>query len=145
MTEHDFDTTLLTGYLDGELTQADRQRVRLHVADCARCRAALADMQELADAVHGSSFRVPDDLQWDETPRSAWSRWLGVSGLALAVLGLLAVVVALVWELAVDEVPVRFGVIVPVVFVAAFALVSVAALLDRLEVRDADPYREVQR
>ncbi|MEM9033213.1 MAG: zf-HC2 domain-containing protein [Actinomycetota bacterium] len=145
MTAHDFDPTLLTGYLDGELTQADQQRVRLHLEDCAACRAELDEMRELAEATRGSAFTVPVDLQWDETPRTNWSRGLNVAGLVLAMLAVVAVVVALVWELAADDTPVPFGVIIPVVVVAAFLAVTASALIDRLRVRGTDPYRKVKR
>ena len=33
-----FDDALLSGYLDHALTQADEQRVRIHLEDCATCR-----------------------------------------------------------------------------------------------------------
>ena len=38
---------MLSGYLDGELTQGDRQRVQLHLESCAKCRTAFDEMAEL--------------------------------------------------------------------------------------------------
>ena len=36
--DHGFDEALISGYLDGELTQGDAQRVRVHLEDCAVCQ-----------------------------------------------------------------------------------------------------------
>ena len=44
-----FDEALLTGYLDRVLTQSDEQRVRVHLEDCATCRAAVDDMKRLRE------------------------------------------------------------------------------------------------
>ena len=38
---------MLSAYLDCELTQADRQRVRLHLEECAECRSAFEEMKAL--------------------------------------------------------------------------------------------------
>ena len=43
---HDCNETepLLSGYLDGELTQGDRQRVELILEDCAECARVFDEM-----------------------------------------------------------------------------------------------------
>ena len=38
---------LLSGYLDGELTQSDRQRVEVIMEDCQDCAQTLEDMKKL--------------------------------------------------------------------------------------------------
>ena len=47
---HEFDETSISGYLDGELTQRDDQRVRLHLEDCAECRAIADGMRKMKEA-----------------------------------------------------------------------------------------------
>lgn len=45
----------LTRYCDGELTTVERQRVDAHLASCAQCRAALANIRFSAQLVRGLS------------------------------------------------------------------------------------------
>ena len=42
---------LLSGHLDGELTQGARQRVDVHVDGCARCAARLEELKAVRDSV----------------------------------------------------------------------------------------------
>ena len=56
----------LSGFLDGELTQQDRQRVELHLADCPDCTAMLEELRALRQRMgrSGLSERYAD--QWRE-------------------------------------------------------------------------------
>src|SRR5688572_11990897 len=69
-----FDEALLSGYMDGVLTQADEQRVRVHVEYCAACRRQVEEMQQLREVTMSSRFNVPADDQWSEAPRGTASR-----------------------------------------------------------------------
>ena len=42
---------LLSGYLDGELTQGDRQRVEVIMEDCQDCAQTFEDMKKLIEFV----------------------------------------------------------------------------------------------
>lgn len=75
-----FDESLLSGYVDGVLTQADRQRVEVEVSRSPEARALLDQLQTIRQAARATRFRVPEDRSWDERPRtrvSAWSRSVG--------------------------------------------------------------------
>ena len=47
---------LLSGYLDGELTQSDRQRVEVIVEDCQNCAQTLEDMKKLRGEIGGIEY-----------------------------------------------------------------------------------------
>ena len=145
MSEHGFDATLLTGYLDGELTQADAQRVRLHLEECCECRAELDEMRALADAMRTTPYVVPVDLQWDEAPRSAPSRVLRATGFAWFVVGVVGVIASVIWGLVADGDSDTIGLLVPIAFVAGALFVIASVLLDRVAIRGSDPYRKVRR
>ena len=70
-----FDEALLSGYVDGALTQADEQRVRVHVEDCETCRREVEEMQRVREVTMSSQFKVPADDQWSEAPRGPTS-WM---------------------------------------------------------------------
>lgn len=137
-----FDQTLLSGYLDRELTQGESQRVRLHLEDCAACRAVLADLARLREATRTTPFRPPEDDGWDERPRglaSLLSRRVGwTMGLAWA-----AVVLCFaVWQLV--TAPEDLGVKLLVVSAAAGpVLLFLSVLFDRLRTFKTDRYRRV--
>lgn len=91
-----FDDMMLSGYVDGELTQADEQRIRLHLEQCPPCRGLVSELQQIRQAAMSTPFPAPTDEEWQEWPRSAASLWFrrlgwvlvwiwltGVSGLAM--------------------------------------------------------------
>jgi predicted anti-sigma-YlaC factor YlaD len=144
-TQHEFDEATLSGYLDGELTQGDEQRVRLHLEHCAECRSVIDELRKLRETTMNTDFQVPEDTQWDETPRSAISRLLHNSGWLIAGLWVVAIVGYLVWQMATDAESIQFEALIGVAFFLAFALIILSALVDRLKTRKNDPYRKVQK
>lgn len=57
----------LSGYLDGELTQQQRQRVTLHCERCASCSQQLIELQALRSRVGNARLSVMGDDKWRET------------------------------------------------------------------------------
>ena len=58
---------LLSGYIDGELTQQDSQRVALHCETCAECQAELAALSALRERVAAAPLAPP---QYPPHPQS---------------------------------------------------------------------------
>lgn len=139
-----FDESLLSGYLDAMLTQADRQRVELHLQECAACRTQIDEMARLREVTMTTRFQVPLDDQWDERPRSLFGRWsIGLGWLLLLIwsIGVGGFILGQVWadsESPVERLLVFGGVL-------GFALVFLSVLVDRLKTSRTDPYRRVQK
>jgi predicted anti-sigma-YlaC factor YlaD len=142
-TRHEFNEALLSGYLDGELTQGDEQRVRLHLEVCADCRSVTDELGKLREATMTTEFQVPGDTQWDETPRGAISQFLHSFGWLIAGLWVVGIIAYLVWQIATDSESLRFEGILGFGLVLAFGLIILSALVDRLKTRKNDPYRKV--
>ncbi len=139
-----FDAALLSGWLDGALTQADEQRVRIHLEDCTECRAQVERMRQLREVTMSTEFRVPPDDQWSERPRTAGSRLSLGTGWIIVVVWALALAGYAAWELwTSDEAPIEkllvFG------GWTGFGLLFIGVLLDRLKAMKTDRYREVQK
>lgn len=139
-----FEEALLSGHVDQMLTQADEQRVRVHVEDCAVCRALVEEMRQVKEVTMSSQFKVPVDDQWSERPRGAASRFaFGVGWTLLVVWGAM-VASRVAWafwtsEDSVGEKLVTFSI------VAGLALLFVSVLIDRIKAMKTDRYREVQK
>lgn len=142
--DRSFDEALLSGYLDAALTQADEQRVRVHLEDCATCRARLQEMTTLREVTMSTQFETPSNDQWSELPRTGGSRL----ALSLGWMVVLAYIVGLAgyagWELATSEEPVAGKIIIFGGWLG-FGLLLFGVGLDRLKAMKTDRYREVQK
>lgn len=139
-----FDEALLSGYLDGALTQQERQQVSLHLETCTQCRAEVADLSSLRAAARGTAFAIPADDEWGELPRTAGTRALRFGGWTLILVWLAVVVGSGLVELMRAAVPAWERVAVAGV-VAGLALLLLSVLLDRLRELRHDRYRRIQK
>lgn len=139
-----FDAALLSGWLDGALTQGDEQRVRIHLEDCECCRTQVERMRQLREVTMSTEFRVPPDDQWSERPRTAGSRLSLGTGWTIVIVWALALAGYGAWGLwTSDE-----GLVEKLLVFGGwtgFGLLFVGVLLDRLKVMKTDRYREVQK
>lgn len=139
-----FDESWITGYLDGELTQAEAQRVRVHLEDCATCRALLDDLTQMREATMTTPFPTPSDDQWDETPRGLVShlgRNLGWLLLGLSSIGLVGLAA---WQILTET----SGQLEQLLFLALGAALMglfLSVLIDRIRARGSDRYRRVKK
>lgn len=140
---HEFDETLISGYLDGELTQGEAQRVRLHLEDCTACRALADEITKLKEATMSSEFKIPDD-GWDEAPRGSTSRVLRNAGLLVGLVWLAGLGMWLIWELANDPEGL-LGLLLVGGFVLAAGLILASVAIDRRRASKTDKYRRIQK
>ena len=143
--DHDFDEALISGYLDGELTQGDEQRVRLHLEGCASCRRIADELQLVKEATMTTRFQTPEDTQWDETPRNNLSRTMHYLGWLLALTWAAGLVTFLIWQAVTESESIPFEALLGLVPLAAMGLILLSALIDRLQAQKTDPYRKVQK
>jgi anti-sigma factor RsiW len=142
--EHRFDETLISGYLDGELTQAEEQKVRLHLQDCAPCREQAEALARIREAAMSTDFPLPDDRQWDETPRGGLSAFLRNFGWTVMLLWVAGLAGFGIWQLVrspenLGEKLLVFGLWL------GFGLVFLSVLIDRLKTLKTDRYRRVEK
>lgn len=81
---------LLSGYIDGELTQQIRQRVEIHCSGCEACAANLLELQELRERVGKSKLSELGEDIWREDMQDTGVKvsrgigWLLLIGFVLA-------------------------------------------------------------
>ena len=91
--KHDCNETelLLSGYLDGELTQGDRQRVELILEDCPECVRAFDEMKNLRQHVGGIPCETMTEKEKSEMRRGVESNVGASVGQMLFIAGLVLV------------------------------------------------------
>lgn len=138
------DESLLSGYLDGTLSQLESQRVRIGLEADEELRQTFRQLRLLREAALATRFAPPDEIAWAELPQSlpaSYSRlagWLLVIGwvLLLAVVGL-----GELWSG-------HHGWLEIVLFLAlpgGLVLLFFSVLLDRLKSLKTDRYCGVER
>jgi len=86
---------LVSGYIDGELTQQQRQRVEIHCGNCAACRQELEELKQLRNDVGKSRLSQYGEDKWRESMNDTTTKvtrglgWLLLIGGALAVGGII--------------------------------------------------------
>jgi predicted anti-sigma-YlaC factor YlaD len=139
-----FPEELLSGYLDDALTQGEEQRVRLHLEDCAACRALFAELRGMRETTMKTRFVLPADDQWDERPRGSLSRLFRGTGWSLTVAWIAAVALYALWQLAagpegaLEKLTVFAG-------LAAVGVLFLSILIDRIRALPGDRYRRVKK
>jgi len=139
-----FEEALLSGFVDGELTQADEQRVRLHLEDCTRCRGLVDELQALREAAMASRFSEPNPTEWGELPRGWASSMCRSLGWVLVAVWTAATAAYALWQVATSP----EGLVVKVLIfgaVAGLGLLLMSVLLDRVRAARTDRYKGVER
>lgn len=134
----------LSGYLDGELTQQQRQSVELHLEQCAQCSKLLVDLQELRGRMQGAQLSPVGADQWRENmdePGVQLSRGVGWVLLIGAVLVLFTIVV---FHFLADDSVSGFMKFLISAFYLGWAALFVSVLRQRLIERKTDKYKDVE-
>jgi len=135
---------LLSGYLDGELTQGDRQRVELHLENCAKCQTAYDDLAKLKTAVGKLSFDEMPEQDWRNVMNNVAVKASRGTGWVLYVVGLLVICGYAAFAFFSDDtVPalIKSGIAAAVV---GLVLLFVSVLRERMVDRRTDKYEDVQ-
>lgn len=144
MYEDDKLEQLLSGYLDDELTQQQRQRVELLLESSPEHRTRLEELAGLREGIAGLKGPEPTAEQWSRMMSGLTRKTSRGLGWLFGIVGAVILAGFAAWQFSVDEtVPalIKIGVLA-VVLGVWFLFVSV--LLDRLEARKTDRYKDVE-
>ncbi|MCF6225562.1 MAG: hypothetical protein L3J22_04565 [Xanthomonadales bacterium] len=135
---------LLSGLLDGELTQQQRQLVKLHCEICIECRENLENLRELRQRISDSRLSELGEDLWREnmndkkvtTPRSIG--WLMLIGGLLAIAGIF--LIAFIFS---GEIHIGMKVIIIAIY-GGLATLLYSVLRQRLIEQKTDKYKDVE-
>lgn len=135
---------LISGYLDGELTQQQRQRVDVHLAVCADCSNRLAELAALRKRVSGARLSQVGDDAWREQMNDMTVKVSRGVGWLLFLGGLLLIAGFGIYQFVIDtSMELLFKLMISAVYLGLGAL-FVSVLRQRLVERKSDKYKNVE-
>ena len=135
---------MLGGYLDGELTQQDRQRVEVHVETCERCRKTLAELEEIREGVGRLQHPEPTAEQWSTMMRITVTKTSRDLGWLLGIGGGVLLAGYATYEFATDDSTAALVKVAVAGIFGGMALLLLSVLIDRLRARKSDKYKDVE-
>jgi hypothetical protein len=136
---------LMSGYIDNELTQQDRQRVHLHCEQCPQCRAELAELESLRKAIGDASLSDVSKDVWRENMNDSTVKSTRGIGWLLFIGGLLVAVGFVIFEFIEEwnSMPVAARLIIIGLY-GGLLLLFFSVLRQRLIERRTDKYKDVE-
>ncbi len=135
---------LLSGYMDGELTQQQRQRVDLELARNAEYRKLYDELTALRGQLGQSVGEAFGEDVFRETFQSPGHRWLVTAGWTLIIGGAVALAVFVVGKVLVDDSTALWIKLLIALPYAGLGLLFAAVLRRRLRESRTDKYNDVE-
>jgi anti-sigma factor RsiW len=135
---------LLSGYIDGELTQQDRQRVQLHCEKCSACQDELSQVRAIRERVGSARLSEIGQDKWRETMEDSTVKATRGIGWFIFIGGaLLAAGIAVIEIISGTSMSPTEKLIVGGVYGGLF-LLFISVLRQRLIERKTDKYKDVE-
>lgn len=135
---------LLSGFVDGELTQQQRQLVSLHCDVCEECRETLTKLRELRHSIGKAHLSEVGEDKWRETMNDSKIQATRNIGWLMFIAGLLAITgIGVFGFLFSDDISVGMKLIIIGVY-GGLALLFFSVLRQRLIERKTDKYKDVE-
>lgn len=135
---------LLSGFVDGELTQQQRQRVTLHCVDCAECRDNLDQLHALRERIAGARLSEIGEDRWRESMRDTGVEVSRGVGWLLFVAGLLVAAGVFGYEVLIESHLSFWEKFIVIGVYGGLAALLFSVLRQRLIERKSDKYKDVE-
>lgn len=133
-------------YVDNEMNEQERRDFEVHLAECGRCREAVAELTEMKEVTRDMKLADLPERIWDTYWEGIYNRIERSVAWFLFILGAVILTGYSLWLFIVDpgiETAVRLGV---VLMMAGFAVLLLSVLREKLTVNRHDRYiSEVKR
>lgn len=135
---------LLSGYVDGELTQQDRQLVSLHCEQCSECRENLASLRELRERIGHSKLSELGEDKWRETMDDTTVQLTRGIGWILFIAGMVIVIgIGLFAFLFASDISIGMKLLMIAIY-GGLAMLLFSVLRQRLIEYKTDKYKDVE-
>ena len=134
----------LSGYIDGELTQQQRQWVELHCDSCAQCARDLRDLRALRKEIGETRLSEVGEDNWREHLNDSTVKATRSIGWLLLIGGFLAIGGIAIFAFVTDpDIELHMKLIIGAIYVG-FAGLFFSVLRQRLIERKSDKYKDVE-
>jgi hypothetical protein len=135
---------LLSGFVDGELTQQQRQMVSLHCENCDECSETLTRIRELRQSIGNAKLSELGEDKWRESMSDNTVKTTRQIGWLVFIAGLLAIGgIGIIGFLFSDEIEIGMKLIIIAVY-GGLATLLFSVLRQRLIERKTDKYKDVE-
>ena len=135
---------LACGYIDGELTQQQRQRVELLCETSEACRQELEQLRQLREDIGRSRLSEYGEDKWRETMNDPATRTFRGLGWILLIAGLLAIGGIVLHGFLTDPtLELHMKLIIGAIY-GGLAILFISVLRQRLIERKSDKYKDVE-
>lgn len=135
---------LLSGFIDGELTQQQRQWVTLHCDSCQECRENLDSLKVVRERVAGAGLSEMGEDKWRETMDDTTVQTTRSLGWLSFIAGLLVIgAIGLAGFLFSDDIPLGMKFLIIAIY-GGLGLLLFSVLRQRLIERKTDKYKDVE-
>ena len=138
------DEGLLSGYLDGELTQAEAQFVEVRLEASEELRRELAELTLLREATMDMKFAEPTEEEWDEHAQGIFSSGARGLGWMMVILWSACLLAFGAWQFLTSSEDLLVKLMV-FGLCSGLGLLFVSVLVDRFKSYGKDKYRRVIR
>ncbi len=131
---------LISGYLDGELDEKQKEQVDVHVASCEGCRKEFDEMRLLVKASSQLRLQQPPDEAWDDFENNVYNRLERKTGWLVFILGAVALAVVGIYLFVTEDwgsAAIKLLVAAPVI---GLVVVFISVLRERIRSSKTDRY-----
>ena len=139
---------LLSGYLDGESTQGDRQRVEVIMEDCQDCAQTFEDMKKLRGEIGGIEYEHMTEAERLKAAKDPVAEAGASIGQILVIVGFIIFYGSLIYfalkgMMADPDTPLFMKIGLPAMFLG-FGVLLTSVIIDRIKESKTDPYKDVE-
>jgi anti-sigma factor RsiW len=135
---------LLSGYVDGELSQQQSQFVALHLATCSTCQQTLTSIEELKMTIKQVSYPAMEQQQLNAVLQDLSSQRMQQFSWFALISGILICIIFAVYQFFIDSTtPWYFKLSISLIWGGIIGL-FLSVLRQRLLIRKTDKYNKVE-
>jgi len=138
------DEGMLSGYLDGELTQAEAQFVETRLEASEELRRELDELKRLREVTMGMKFAEPSEREWDEHARGIFSSGARKLGWVMVIIWSACLLAYGAWQFATSSEDLFIKLTV-FGLCSGLGLLFTSVLWDRVRTYQRDKHRRVIR
>jgi len=135
----------LSGYLDGELTQQESQKVALHIEECPNCRKTFEALSKAQLATRQLQIEHPTKKEWDVMENRILETLTRGIGWSILIVWSVVTIAYGTYQFATAPGEPLFEKILVFGFFLGFALLFLSVLCQRLREAKSDRYKGVLR